>query len=222
MADYYDRLEAQLGELTARGAHRRRLVVAPPRLGIGVEFIAVAASVLVVVAVAAVLLSAGAGRHAARHGSPARHGVSRMAVLRNIYPAPLPAPSGQLVCDSSITGPSGRGSARGTVRFYTAPPTRTQMFVTAGGLRQISAGKVYAVWLLPAVGTTSGGYQLQSSQPPQLLGMIEPSVGSTGRVTIATLLSAQFNGAYKFLITVQPRSSTRAPGATMLEGFVSF
>src|SRR5262249_24883226 len=117
MADYYDRLEAQLAELTARGAHRRRLVRGPARLRIGVEFVAVAASLLVVLAVAPVLLSAGGGRHGERHGSPAGHGVSRSAVLRNIYPAPFPAPSGELVCNSSITGPGGRGSAHGMVRF---------------------------------------------------------------------------------------------------------
>ena len=59
MADYYDRVEAQLARLTERGAHRRLRTwrLALPR--VTARYLAVAASVLVVVAVGAVFLSAG-------------------------------------------------------------------------------------------------------------------------------------------------------------------
>jgi hypothetical protein len=221
MADYYDRLEAQLAALTERGAHRhRRLVLGLPVFRILTERVALAASALIVVAVAAAVLAAGAGHHAPRHVPAVRHGGP--AVLRSIYPAPLPAPPGQLVCDSPIKAPTGGTPSSGEARFYAVPPTRTEMFLTARGLRPIGAGDVYAVWVLPAVQTLSGGYQLQSSAPPELVGVIAPSVGTTGRLRVATLLPQKVRGVYKLLITVQPHTSLGAPGAIALQGFINF
>lgn len=220
MADYYDRLEVQLAALTGRGAHRRRRLVLGLPVRIPTERVALVASVLIVVAVAAVVLAAGASHHAPRHVSAVRHGGP--AVLRNIYPAPLPAPSGQRICDSPITAPGGGTSRSGEAEFYAVPPTRIEMFLTARGLRRIGTGDVYAVWVLPAVQTLSGGYQLQSSVPPELVGVIVPSVGTNGRLRVATLLPRKVNGVYKLLVTVQPRSSLRVPGAIALQGFINF
>jgi hypothetical protein len=221
MADYYDRLEAQLAALTERGAHRRqRLAVGRPVFRFLTERVALAASALIVVAVAAAVLAAGGGHHAPRHVPVVRSGGP--AVLRNIYPAPLPAPFGPLVCDSPITAPGGGTPPSGEARFYTAPPTRTEMFLTARGLKRIGAGDVYAVWVLPAVQTLSSGYRLQSSAPPELVGVVAPSVGINGRLSVATLLPRTVKGVYKLLITVQARSSLRVPGAIALQGFINF
>lgn len=221
MADYYDRLEVQLAALTERGAHRRRRhVLGLPVFRILTERVALAASALIVAAVAALVLAAGASHRAPRH-VPAVGGGGP-AVLRNIYPAPLPPPSGRLVCDSPMTAPGGGTTPSGEAGFYAVPPTRTEMFLTARGLRPIGAGDVYAVWVLPAVQTASGGYQLQSSAPPELVGVIVPSVGTDGRLRVATLLPPKVNGVYKLLITIQPHSSIRVPGAIALQGFINF
>jgi hypothetical protein len=67
----------------------------------------------------------------------------------------------------------------------------------------------------------SGGYVLQNSAAPQLLGVIEPSVAGNGRLTIASSLPVGA-GIYKLLVTVQPRSSLLAPGSLVLQGFINF
>lgn len=222
MADYYDRLETQLVALTERGAHRRRRPrIALPTRRFGFELVAVAASVLVVVVVAAVIFSSGTARHPSHHQPPASH-TSAPRVLLNQYPSRLPAPPGRFICESPLHAPHGVRPAHGMVRFYSAPPTSTEMFLTAAGLRKLSARDLYAVWVFPAVSTVSGGYVLQSSHRPQLLGVIEPPVGHGGHVAIAHLLSQSFNGAYKLVITVQRHGSLRAPGAVVLGGFILF
>lgn len=224
MADYYDRLEAQLATLTERGAHRRRrprLALPPGRFGF--ELVAVVASVLVVVVVAAALLSVGTARHASQHHvHPATHG-SASRVLLDQYPAPFPAPPGGFICQSPLTAPRGGRPAHGMVRFYSAPPTSTEMFLTANGLRQPRGRDVYAVWMYPAVANAvSGGYQLQRSHSPQLVGVIESPSGVTRHLTIADRLAQTFNGAYRLVISLQPHGSLRAPGSIALAGFIDF
>lgn len=223
MADYYDRLETQLAELTARGAHRRRrLSVVPPRISIRGEFVAVAATALIVIAVAAAVLGTRGGHHRSHPVPPVSKTAHEPTVLRNVYPAALPAPSGQLICESPLTAPRGRGSASGEVRFYSAPPTSTEMFLTARGLRHISSKQRYAVWLLPASSTLSGGYVLQHGATPQLLGVIEPPAGASGRAAVRAVLSASVQGPYEFLVTLQSHPSARGPGVTVLRGDVNF
>jgi hypothetical protein len=79
------------------------------------------------------------------------------------------------------------------------------------------------VWVFPGVANAvSGGYRLQRSQPPLLVGVIESPTGVTGHMTIAHVLSQSFNGVYKLVITVQRHGSLRAPGAVVLAGFINF
>jgi hypothetical protein len=226
MPDYYEQLEAQLTALTERGAHRRRrrsIAKLPGRWPVRGELMAVAASVLIVVAVAVAVLGTRASHHHSRRPPTVSHRTSGPAVLHNIYPAALPAPLGELVCESPLTA-SGRHASHqgGEVRFYSAPPVNTEMFFTARGLRHISRRDRYAVWLLPAAGTLSGAYVLQHGAAPQLLGFIEPPVGTAGRVTVTGVLTASVQGIYKLLLTVQRNSSSRTPGVTVLQGFVNF
>jgi hypothetical protein len=224
MGDYYDRLEARLAELTERGAHRRRgLVGWVPSLRIRTDLVAVAVSVVVVAAVGVALLGLRARHDRSQHPSAVGGVVKGLPVLRNMYPAPLPAPSGSLLCDSTLSAPGRRGLVSGGVRVYAKPPTSSEMFLTAVGLRPIAARDVYAVWLLPAIqlGGAGGPYQLQRSEPPRLLGLIKPSPGSGGHVTLGRALDPTFNGLYKLVIAVQRGGSTRAPGAIALQGWVS-
>jgi hypothetical protein len=222
MADYYDRLERQLAELTARGAHRgRRRPRGLPALPIGTGLVSLAASALVVVVVTALVFAVGADHHGQR-SSTAPRGTGGPAVVRNIYPASLPRPPSPLICESPLTAVGRSGTAHGEARFYAYPPTSVQLLLTARGLRKLSPRDVYAVWLLPATQNLVGGYQLQSSAPPLLLGVIEPPVSASGRVVAAPVRDERLRGTYKMLITVQPRSSLRAPGTVVLSGFVSF
>jgi hypothetical protein len=188
--------------------------------------VALAASGLIVVAVAAALLAVRAGHHRP-HRSPAV-GHRGPPVLRNIYPAAPPTPSGQLILASRLISPGGRKPPAGEVRFYAATPTLTKMVVTAAGLRKETAQDVYAVWLLPAHQFTNSptepaGPQVQPGALPQLLGVIKPPVESSGHLTIVRLLrDATIGGTYKFEIAVQPRSSVTVPGRVVLQRFVDF
>jgi hypothetical protein len=188
--------------------------------------VAVAASALIVVAVAAVVLAARAGHHPSRHLHPVGHGAP--TVLRNVYPTALPARPGQLVFALRLTRPSGGKAPAGEVRFYVASPTLNRMVLTAAGLRKLAARDVYAAWLLPAhkftsSPTESAGLQVAPGVPPQLLGLIEPPVGSSGRLTVVSLLhDASVGGTYRLEIAVQPRSSITEPGSVVLQGFVNF
>ncbi len=222
MADYYSRLEAQLTELTAHGAHRprRRFGIRLPKRMVGVQAVALAVSALIVVAVAAAFLGAGAGRRRPHSSTATPQG--REAVLHNSYAARLPAPPGALVCDASLNAPRGQRSGHGVVRFYARPPTRVEMFLTVSGLSPIRSGDRYAVWVLPAVSTVSGGYQPVHSGTPELLGIVEPSPGPSGRLSVASTLPRALNGAYEVVVTIQRRSSVRRLGAIALDGFVGF
>jgi hypothetical protein len=223
MADYYARLESQLVAATKRGAHRRRwLPFRLPALAVRVELAAVAASALIVAVVVATVLIVGAGRHGSRVAPAVPHGPGGAAVFRNVYPAPLPAAPGALVCESPLRLPGNGRSGHGEARFYARPPTRYELFLTASGLRPIPSRQIYAVWVLPAVRTLSGGYQLMGSATPELLGVVEPSVGPAGRLTVAAVLPRALNGAYKMLLTVQPRSSLSGPDGVVLSGFIDF
>lgn len=180
-----------------------------------------AASVLIVAAVVAAVLIAGADRHAARLGARPPNPPAGVAVLRNLYPAPLPAAPGAFVCESPLRPPGQGRSGHGEARFYARPPTRYELFLTGSGLRPIPSRRVYAVWVLPAVSMASAGYQLMGSAKPELLGVVEPAVGSAGRLTIASVLPQAFNGSYKMLLTVQPRASLTRPGGVVLSGFIN-
>jgi hypothetical protein len=223
MADYYARLEEQLVAATERGAHRRRrLWVRLPALPLRVELVALAASVLIVAAVAAAVLLIAGGRHGSHTAPAVPHGPGGAAVLRNIYPAPLPAPPGGFICESPLRPVGQGGSAHGEARFYAQPPTRYALFLTASHLRPIPPRELYAVWVLPEVTMATGGYQVMSSAKPELLGVIEPSVGVSGRLTVAAVLPQALQGTYKMMLTVQPRSSLTRPEGVVLSGFVTF
>ncbi len=223
MPDYYDRLEAQLCELTARGAHRRRYAsVALPgiRFSPGVaNVVALGASTLVAVVVAAAVLTVGSPVQRSHRLHPG--GPAVPPVIRNINPAEPLAASGRLSSAARLAGPHRAKEPAGEVRFYAVSPSRTEMILTASGLRKLRTGDLYAVWLYP--GSVQSGIFRTGGWPPRLLGVIEPSVGRGGHLTIMRFLSeASFGGPSKLEITVQPRASMTAPGSVVLEHFVNF
>lgn len=223
MPDYYDRLEAQLCELTARGAHRRRrMSVALPRVRLSAglaNVVALGASVLVAVVVAAAVVTVGSRVQRSHHPHPVGPGES--PVIRNIYPAELPAPSGRLSFAARLTATHRAKMPAGEVRFYAVSPSRTEMILTGSRLRKLRTGDLYAVWLYP--GSVQAGIFRTGGWPPRLLGMIEPSVGRSGHLTIMRFLSdANFDGPSKLEITVQSRGSITAVGSVVLGHFVNF
>jgi hypothetical protein len=56
-----------------------------------------------------------------------------------------------------------------------------------------------------------------SSEPTIRLGVIEPTVGASGRLVVQGLQPQSLSGTYRLLITVQRPSATR-PGHVVLQG----
>ena len=220
MIDYYDRLETQLAELTAKGAHRRRRMWrgSLPRMRLGL--VAVVAAVLIVVAVGTVLLSAGTSQRPSHQVTTLRHGPP---VVRNYYPGALPPPSGPLVCNADLeppgTPPGIERGRHGMVIAYSKPPTGSEFTITATGLKPNAAGDVYAVWALPAVSLTSGGYQVIKPETPQLLGVIKPGVGSSGKLAAQGVAPGNVPPVLELVLTLQPRGSLNRLGRIVLSGF---
>jgi hypothetical protein len=226
MGGYYERLEAQLAQATERGVRRRGIAVLRisrwrVRLRFRSDWVAGAAALTVVVAVVVVFLGV-RSEHAHR---PARRvvgthpGAAGLPVIRNFAPGAVPALGGQLFCNASLHSPGGAASPAASVVVNTRPPTRYVYSITASGLMPSRPGEVYEVWALPETSPAlgSGTYQLLTSQPPVLLGVIKPSVGRDGRLAAEGLVPQSLNGQYRMVITIQPRAM-KTPGHVVLEG----
>jgi hypothetical protein len=215
MTDFYDRLEAQLADATARGVRRRgwpRRTSTPRRRG---DWLAGAAALAVTLVVAAVFIGLGDRRAAQRHVRPAGP-----AVVVNHGSGRLPTLGGVMVCDTDLTPPGADRSLRGVVVVHTRPPTRYAFSLTATGLSRPAGSGVYALWLLPATQSPSGGYQLLSGPAALFVGVIRPTVGPNGRLAIEGLLPQSASGDYLVRLTVEPRPSSHTPGRTILQGFI--
>ncbi|MGO9958079.1 MAG: hypothetical protein ACLP50_19270 [Solirubrobacteraceae bacterium] len=216
MADFYDRLEAQLTDATARGVRRIGWPRPTSTRRWRGDWLAGAAALAVTLIVVAVFIGLGAGPRAGhRHLRPAGP-----AVVVNYRSHRLPALGGQLECATDLTPPTADRSQRGAFVVNTRPPTRYSFSLTASGLSRTVGSALYAVWLLPATQLSSGAYQLLSWQAPLLVGVIRPTVGATGRLAVQGLLPQSAAGAYLVRLTLQPRASSRTPGRTILQGSI--
>lgn len=211
MTDFYDRLEAQLADATARGVRRRRGPRRVSRSRWRGDWLAVAVA-LVVVAVFVGLGDRRAGLRPLRPAGP--------AVVVNYGSGRLPALSGEMVCDTDLTPAGADRSLRGVVVVNTRPPTRYAFSLTASGLSRTVGSGAYAVWLAPATRLSSGAYQLLSSQAALFVGVIQPTVGPSGRVAVQGLLPPSAGGDYLVRLTFQARPSSRTSGRTILQGFI--
>jgi hypothetical protein len=214
MTDFYDRLEAQLADATARGVRRHGWPLRVPTPRWRGDWLAAAAAVAVTLIVVAVFIGLGDRRAAQRHVRPAGP-----AVVVNYGSGRLPALGGVMVCNADLSPPR-PGSPRGVVVVNTRPPTRYAFSLTASGLARTAGSGVYAVWLVPATQLPFGGYQLLRSQAELFVGVIRPTVGPSGRLAVEGLLPQSASGDYLVRVTLQPHPSSRTPGRTILQGFI--
>jgi hypothetical protein len=186
------------------------------------DIVAFAIAILVVVVVGAVFLGVGGERTehvGSRHGGP--------PVIRNFSPGGPPALFGQIVCNAELmrpgVPPGSRGSPTGRFQANAGEVNGVNKYpfsITATGLEPTTGGEVYGVWLLPAMRTIVGTYQLLEPHRPQLLGVIEPGVARDGRLAAQGLVPPAELGTYLLVITLQSQASLAAPGRTVLEGYV--
>jgi hypothetical protein len=226
MGGYYERLEAQLAQATERGVRRRGIPL--PRISrwrvrsrVRSDWVAGAVALAVSVVVVVVFLGVRSehGHRPARPAVATHPGAGGLPVIRNFAPGAAPALGGQLFCNASLHSPSGPASPAGSVVINTRPPTRYVYSITGSGLRPSRPGEAYEVWALPETSPAlgSGTYQLLTSQPPVLLGVIKPSVGRDGRLAAEGLVPQSLNGQYRMVITIQP-PTMKTPGHVVLEG----
>jgi hypothetical protein len=211
MADYYDRLGVQLAELTERGPRRRRVALAVLGLRIRMEIVAVAMTLALVVAVSAVFLTLGSGHRGAGPTTHVGAGANGPPVIRNYSHRP-PPPAGQIVCDTALSPPGGGTSPRGVALVYAKASGRDALSITATGLQPTVGHGVYAVW---------ASAWLSEAHSAKLVGIVQPSVGRSGKLNLQVLLPRGASGSYQLLITLQRAGSAKAPGATVLEGGIS-
>lgn len=245
MSDYYDRLQEQLMQATARPLPRAR--PAPMSLGRprGDHF-AIAAALAVAAAVAAIFFSL---------GSSARHvqqlaAQTGLAVVHNHVNGVLPALGGSPECETKllparvdrtwgatpyycyvthVTRPAGalpRAGASGTAIVSIKQPFGEVFSIDVSGLPRSPPGGNYAVWLLSGRQNLAGDYSLISGIRPTLVGIVGPPVGASGRLraqgSIPTLSEQQATGSYLFAVTRQARPSNTSPGRIVLAGWMSF
>ena len=225
MAGYYDRLEAELARATARGAVRGRVRwwVQLPRIRMDVA--AVALGVAVAVAVVAVVVGLGISHRLAKPpvGSTVGRGLSGSHVIRNYAPGRAPALGGQRMWDAALRPPRG-GARSGTVIVSKTARNRYRFSITASGLPPANpAAGGYAVWIMPAVQTSSGAIQVQGgaasgpglSPYAQLVGVIKPGPAN-GRISAEGVLPADATGANLLILT----PSGPIPTRIILEGYI--
>ena len=231
MAGYYDRLEAQLARATVRGAAGRRLAWRLRLPRIRMDVVAVALGVAAPIAVAAVFVGLHTSHRLARHiatpavGASVWRGVAGSHVIRNYAPGPAPALGGQRKYEAALRPPHG-GSRSGTVIVNKSGPNRFPFSITASGLPQTSSdAKGYAVWIVPAVQTSSGAIQVQGgaasgpgrSPYAELVGVIKPGPAN-GRISAEGVLPADASGANLLMITPSGATPTRI----ILEAYIEF
>jgi hypothetical protein len=209
MSDYYDRLEHQLRQATARQlprARRARIALSSPRR----DLLAAASAVAVAVAVAAVFIGLRPSTRSVKH-LPAQ----RLAVVHNYINGAVPALGGAFSCetrlapaeadlsraptpwDCYLTGSGPRPAAprgpgpTGTVIVNVKQPLGDVFSIDASGLPPSARGGDYAVWLLsgrsPGKSCGSNGcptnhYSLVSGRRPVFAGIVTPPVGPSGRL----------------------------------------
>jgi hypothetical protein len=222
-----ERLRAQLGFDPERGWRAEAIVDRRSRRSrrIRMDVVAVALGVAVVVAVAAVFVGLGTGHRLAHHvaappvGSTGRRGLSGSHVIKNYAPGRAPALGGQRMWKATLHPPGDLGFRGGTVIVNKSAraPTRYLFSITASGLPPTNpATKGYAVWIVPAVQTSSGAIQVQgggASRPglspyAELVGVIKPGPAN-GRISAEGVLPADASGANLLIITPSGPIPTR-------------
>ena len=66
---------------------------------------------------------------------------------------------------------------------------------------------------------TSGGYQVIKPETPQLLGVIKPGVGSSGKLAAQGVAPGNVPPVLELVLTRQPQGSLNRLGRIVLSGF---
>lgn len=175
----------------------------------GAILIAVAAAVVVVVVVIVLIANSGSSNSNSTSAST---------------PATTPAttPTGSTASTGS-TGTTG-SSAKVLAQFNLSSPTSKK---TIGIAQFLQAGSQYGIAVVAEnvePNTKHNAYAVWLYNSPgqaELLGFVNPGVGSTGRLSTAGPLPANASQYHQLLVTLETQSKPKAPGTIVLQGQVT-
>jgi hypothetical protein len=180
----------------------------------GAILIAAAAAVIVIVVVVVLIASGGSSN------SPS---TTTNAGAPTTTPAGASGATGSTASTGS-TGATGASSTKVLAQFNLSSPTSKKtigiaQFLRAGGQYGIAVvaeniqpntkKNAYAVWLY------------NSPTQAELLGFVNPGVGSTGRLSTAGPLPANASQYHELLVTLETQSKPKTPGPIVLQGQVT-
>jgi hypothetical protein len=179
----------------------------------GAILIAVAAAVVVIVVVIVLIASGGSS-----------NSNSKNASTPTTTPATTPTttPTGSTASTGS-TGTTG-SSAKVLAQFNLSSPTTKK---TIGIAQFLQAGSQYGIAVVAenvAPNTKKNAYAVWLYNSPgqaELLGFVNPGVGSTGRLSTAGPLPANASQYHELLVTLETQSKPKAPGTIVLQGQVT-
>jgi len=237
VSDYYDRLQQQLMQATARPSPRARrasLALWRPRG----DVLAAASALAVLLVVVAVFISLRPSASQVKP-HPAQPGL---AVVHNYGHTAMPA-LGHVQCETKLLPPrDARPFTANDLRFclihdqrhprtsgtvsIAVKPGSEVFSIDASGLPRSRGDGDYAVWFLSGTTNVAGHASLLPGRRPAFVGIVTPPVGANGWLRaqgpIPTLSPQQATGHYLFVVTRQTRPSNRSLGRIVLEGWLSF
>ncbi len=175
----------------------------------GAILIAVAAAVVVIVVVIVLIASGGSSKNNTTNASTPTT-------------TPTTTPTGSTASTGS-TGTTG-SSAKVLAAFNLSSPTSKK---TIGVAQFLQAGSEFGIAVVAEnvqPNTKKNAYAVWLYNSPghaELLGFVNPGVGSTGRLSTAGPLPANASQYHELLVTLETQSKPKAPGTIVLQGQVT-
>jgi hypothetical protein len=172
----------------------------------GAVLIAAAAVVVVVVVVVVLIVSGGSSKHNTTNAN-----------------TPTTTPAGT-TGSSGSTGSTGTTGATPVAQFNLSSPTSKK---TVGIAQLLKAGSEYGIAIVAEnvqANTKKNAYAVWLYTGPghaELLGFVNPGVGSTGRLSTAGGLPANASQYHEILVTLETQSRPKTPGPIVLQGQVT-
>ena len=167
--------------------------------------------VLVVIAIVVVLLavlsSGSSNKHSATTpaaSSPTATSPSGTASTSGTTTTSGTTPKAQVVGQSNLNPPSGKGQAKG-VAFVVKEGTAYGIVIEAAHVAP-NNHNAYAAWLY---NSPSDSYRL---------GFVSPAVGKTGQLQVGSPLPANASHFKQLLLTLETQSKPTSPGTIVLQG----
>jgi hypothetical protein len=162
--------------------------------------------VLVIVVVLIIVLSSGGSSH---HTTTSASTPATTATSSSTATTSGATTSAKPIAQVNLTAPSGAKKPGGAA-VVVRQGSQTGLVIRAVGLPANTKHDAYAVWL-----------SNPSGAPSQILGFVNPAVGSNGILQTAGVLPANVARYKELLVTLETQAKPKTPGKTVLQGALS-